>query len=568
VSSGASSPPTHSIEGSALEAPAELSSNEGTSGLGRRPELLVILAFFAVGAWLRWLSLTAAGAFWRDEAHSVMIAADWSEPLYADSFPILWIATLRSWLAVVGADADDFSIRLCGALIGLALPVVAVWSTRLRQGDIPWTALALLTLHPVVVIFGGETRGYGLGVLLGLFMAGSIVRLALQAETPLRWGLALLATLLAVQASFTNSSVCAGFVCAGCAVRLFNGQPLAALRLLLIGIIAAATMLPYAVWLFPLARDWAMIVWGQYSYFDLIRKAWFTLVEGGLFTALVWVAAGLSPLVALAINARRVFPGDEFTRRVIFAATALVIATVGIFVYHRFLRVPTQTWYYLPLMSVIVFCSDLIIPVWSRGPIARRGLMLGAFALAGWNLWVSGPLVRHRLTNVDLIARQIATKADPEDLVVLHPFYYAISFTRYYAGPAPWMTIPDMPRKVAPYGYSVVKAAMTRPEQIDPELARIRAVLHAGHRVWLISSLAPLEPDEDPGRLPTAPNSPYGWSEGAYSAIWGRQLTSVLRDEGLSLRVDRPTTGLATNVFEFLPLYEIRGGRKPATPPR
>ena len=568
VSTVAPSPKSPLASGLPSPNPASPDEPHLAPALDTRLALAVSLGVLAAGWWLRWLALTTAGAFWRDEAHSVFMAADWARPLYADSFPNLWLATLRTWLAIIGADADDFLIRLCGAGIGALVPVAAVWSTRLRPGDIPWTALALLTLHPVVVIFGGETRGYGLGILLGLMMAGTIARLALLDETPLRWSLALIATLLAVQASFTNSPVCAGYICAGCAVRLINQQFLAALRMLFIGIIAAASMVPYAVWVFPIAREWAVIVWGNHSYFDLAQKAWITLADAGQFTAFVWVAAGLSPLVVLAMNARRIVPGDDATRRAVFAATALVIATAGIFVYHRFLRVPTQIWYYLPLLALIAFCSDLVIPVWSRSPIARRGLILAAIALVGWNLSVAGPISQHRLTNIDLIARQIAEKADPEDLVVIQPFYYAISFTRYYAGPAPWMTLPEMSREQAPLGYGLVKAAMSRPEQVDRELARIREVLRNGHRVWLVADLTPLAPDEEPGSLPPAPNSPYGWSEGAYEAIWSRQLTAVLRDEATSLRADRPTTNVATSSFEFVPLFEIRGGRKQQNAPR
>ena len=162
---------------------------------------------------------------------------------------------------------------------------------------------------------------------------------------------------------------------------------------------------------------------------------------------------------------------------------------------------------------------------------------------------------------MDLVAKLLEAKVSPDDLIVVRPFYTGISFARYYHGSARWMTIPDMPPSQMPYGYVPMKAVMATEEQVDGELDRIARHLAGGGRVWIVSHLSPLGEREEAGRLPPAPQSPYGWSEAAYELVWSRQLTDVLRRNASAIGRYDPGVDYPINPFEHQPVFEVRGRR-------
>ena len=50
--------------------------------------------------------------------------------------------------------------------------------------------------------------------------------------------------------------------------------------------------------------------------------------------------------------------------------------------------------------------------------------------------------MRVRFTNIDLVAARLNKLVAKEDFVIVTPWYYGISFERYYRGPGDWVTVP------------------------------------------------------------------------------------------------------------------------------
>lgn len=207
-------------------------------------------------------------------------------------------------------------------------------------------------------------------------------------------------------------------------------------------------------------------------------------------------------------------------------------------------------------MALIALLLDFVFDAlgqyhWIR--IARLALALLIGASSFTLTWRQSQV---RQTNVDLLAAKVGQIAGKDDLVVVTPWYYGVSFQRYYAGPAPWMSIPPMDfHKV--HRYDLVKAQMVMPDQdepIKPLLARIGATVKGGHRVWVAGMRQLPEPGATVPDLPAAPAVGVGWQADAYTDIWSAKTLAYLQlCAGHMERVPVPLAGPVSD-FEDLPL--------------
>src|SRR5205807_10444578 len=56
------------------------------------------------------------------------------------------------------------------------------------------------------------------------------------------------------------------------------------------------------------------------------------------------------------------------------------------------------------------------------------------------------PEILKRDTTMDFLARGLERYAQPEDLIVVNPWFLAPSFGWYYHGQVHWMTVPELSR--------------------------------------------------------------------------------------------------------------------------
>ena len=211
----------------------------------------------------------------------------------------------------------------------------------------------------------------------------------------------------------------------------------------------------------------------------------------------------------------------------LFAVLALVLGVAAQLLFQKLLGYTPRAWYDLPLLALVACALEPLVAALCRTPLARLARVALAIALAAAMLPYELPRLRLRMTNADLVARRLASAAAPDDLVLVSPWYYGVSFDRYYRGPAAWMTLPDLPEH-GMHRYDLLKARLAAPHPIDDVLAAAQRTLSAGHRVWLVGKLRLPPPGQAPPVLPPAPASPEGWHDYPYVQSWALQLGAML----------------------------------------
>lgn len=232
-------------------------------------------------------------------------------------------------------------------------------------------------------------------------------------------------------------------------------------------------------------------------------------------------------------------PGADAVR--LFAVLALVLGVAAQLLFQDLLAYTPRAWYDLPLLALVACALEPLVAALCRTPLARLARIALAVALAAAMLPYELPRLRLRMTNADLVARRLASMAAPDDLVVVSPWYYGVSFDRYYRGPASWTTLPDLTEHGV-HRYDLVKARLAAPHPIDDVLAAAQRTLSGGHRVWLVGQVRLPLPGQAPPVLPPAPASPAGWHDFPYVESWALQLGAMLRAHaGALARVSVPS---------------------------
>jgi len=497
----------------------------GESAFDFRPwcnrALLVVVLTALVST--RLLAHAEAGGLWRDEAQSVEIAthSDFWQNCSKDSFPILWAVVLRGWVALFGSE--DASVRGLGLTIGLAIIPAMFWTARQFRVAIPYWMLLFLGLDPSLIIYGGEVRGYGLGVLTLLLMVGAAWR-TLQSQTSWRWAGLCLTSLLAVQASYTNCFLLLGTISGCCVVALRRRQYRVLWKFVAVGAVAALSMVPYTVFVFPRVSEWAITIRRPNSWGDLAGVCFETVLQGGVLRMLAWLAVGSLAAVEIArqlrwrnLTNREINAGDE-VEHALFLATFFVVGSAGFWWYMKWLHVLTQAWDYLPWLTLLAITADLGSKPWEEREPARYQKKLVAVTVCLLMLFTVVPAVRFRMTSIDLMAQKLVNEAKPDDLIVICPWSMGISFQRYYHGSTPWTNFPNVNHTVGAGYLEMKQQVMSKgtPAGITQDLARFRKVLQSGGRIWWVGQFRSVKPKHVPTVLEPAPDSKHGWDEGAY----------------------------------------------------
>jgi hypothetical protein len=493
--------------------------------------LAILIALLALALHVRLLN--HAGALWRDEANLLSLA---SRPTLAgmshDSFPVLMPLLVHVWQQVFGRS--DLVLRCLGAGIGLGIVAVLFAGAWLARRAPPLTGLALLALNPVLIIYGDSLRAYGLGSL-GIGLAFAAAWALLQKPTPLRTVFFALAATLSVQALFQNSVLVLA-VCAGTfAVCWRRKDVLTALKILAGGVVAALSLLPYLPGLLAAPQSAVNLRSGFQP--DVIRD---NLADalGFPLPQYLWVWAALALVVVVCFFCARKTATDTAA----FAVVTLLVALAGFGAFLWFAGLPTQEWYFLPLLTLAVAAFDAGLPPLPKSFYAPAfGLVAATAVAAAPFAWRA---LDQRFTNVDLIARQLAAAAAPDDLVLVSPWYCGISFDRYFHATTPWETLPPLADHSG-HRYDLVRQQMKNPGALAPVFEKITDVLRAGHRVWVVGWMTvPADGEPMPRSLPLPPLKFTGWSDTPYAFRWTAQTAWFIRRHASDFEQEKiPATG-------------------------
>lgn len=501
---------------------------------------------------LHFMAATSAGALWRDEANTVAIATlpsfgDVWNNLPSESFPILWVAIIRAFAALAGA-MNDPAFRVLGFIVGIGV-VAALWmNASTFRHSLPLVSLALLGASPTMIRWGDTVRAYGFGILLILLTCALLWRF-LQRPSAGRLTATTLAAIASVHTLYYNSvlllAFCSGAV-AVCARRRAWKQ---GAMVISIGALAAASLMIYV----PTIRrvgEWSAIVrMPDYTLSWFWAKLDEALRPAGSWTLVVWSAfVALSVVVGvLAIVFPKRLKLSEFQRQVIlFSLVTLLVGVICSFIFLNTLSYYTNPWYYLSLLALTAVCVDALTGalITTRGArIARIALTLVIVVAA---FIPTRRAVRTRLTDVDIVAARLESFATPRDLVLVSPWHYGISFSRYYDGPAPWRTIPPLESSRIVH-YDQVVDKMVMPDQtapVRPVVEQVMRTLQSGNRVFVVGVLLRPAAGERAAILPPARRESNSLPEGAYTNQWLMMVGDVIqrhaaRIEPVTVEADR-----------------------------
>jgi len=556
-----------------------MTEGSGSAGTSRWETVAAGVLTLAVAALLA-VRLLHAGGLWRDEAGAARLA---TLPTFGEAwglfqheaFPLLFPVTLRAYTFLAGGG--DQALRAFGLAVGLVIVGILWWNARAAR-TVPLLSLALLGLGVPFLVYGDSLRGYGLGSALILLTFGLLARALGDVEAPpspaagaSRAALTMVAAVASVQVLLSNAALLGALCVAACIVAARRRRWGFAAWVLGCGAIAALSLLPYAGPLAAARRQWSVVV----TYPTSVSRIWhgFADAVGPRAVLVVWlllVVTGLAGVARGVTRRRDTAPAEPAMHgervqgdMALFAALTIPCALLANGVFLKTLSYRPRPWYFLPLMALVAGALDVVFGAISRSTGRRVAVLRGAAVLvvAGAQL---GPLVGHltmRQTDVDLVARQVARSAVPEDLVVVNPWYAGVSFQRYYAGPARWLTLPDIADHRV-HRYDLLKIRLAARDPLDDVLEAVETTLRSGHRVWLVGGARWPRPGEEMTALPPAPGSPEGWHDRPYVLSWSRQLGSFLQGHAGQIATVAVPVGSPISDLENLPLVVVAGWRR------
>jgi hypothetical protein len=517
---------------------------------------VVIVTLLAVRA-------THAGALWRDECAVVQLSrmpsiSDVVRNFQHEAFPPLFPLTIRAYTNLFGVS--DTVLRVFGFCVG-CLVVAAFWaSSALFRNRVPLAALGLLSLNTTFFEWGTTVRGYGLGSALIVLAFGCLGSLLVEPRRG-RLVTATIACFLAVQVLLYNTVLLLAISGAATAVLLFQRNFKRAFVLAGISGAALVSFLPYLP-AYLRARDWNILVRGAPSFYSLWKHAEVALGNPGYSIPALWysIVLGLAGVFILRMWSGRREQSVAGHERIWFALIVCGFSVAGCFVFLRILSYTTSAWYYLALICLLAAALDSVASALCTTTslrLVRLGFASAALVAAPFADWSA---ITERHTNVDVAARAVTERAAPNDLIVVSPWPFGISFQRYYSGTAPWITIPNIADHRV-HRYDLMKAKMISSHPVEDVADAIRKALMSGNRVWFVGGLNLPSDEDNLMSLPPAPASRFKWDTRAYTASWWQEL-SVLAILHAS-RVDPVTLPVLqntrTNDLEQTSLVVVQG---------
>ncbi|HJX51307.1 MAG TPA: hypothetical protein VJ801_00950 [Polyangia bacterium] len=489
-------------------------------------------------------------------ATSSTMSAVWNR-LEHDSSPLLWFLVVRAWSAL-GLATTDMQLRFLGLCVGAGV-LASLWGAARSAGArAPLVSLAMVGLCPSVFRIGDTIRAFGTGALLAVLTVGTSWLLL---ERPSRWRIAMcaVATLLSVHTLYYSAVLTLAVFSAAMLVALLRRSYRALASFAVIGITSAFSLLPYLETI-RRVQTWSIVIKRpvtlQWLGANLARTIGTPLMVG------IWLAVAATTLAVCVRGMLRprptACPASSRHGRLFFLV-ALVLGVTGYRGFLLLLGYPTQPWYFVALLvfAAAIFDGTLALPLGASAATARIIAALSVSSLLLGQAWAASH-TRH--TNVDVAVATVQSAIGPADLLLANPWYMGLPVARVYHGPAPLATVPAMD-DLFTHRYDVLKAKMAEVGPIRSTYNRVEATLRAGHRVWVIGFLADLHPGELPPDPPPAPNSRYGWREGAYVGAWSRQLTYFLMSRALmGSVVGVPNVG-RVDPHEDLRVYAFQGWR-------
>jgi hypothetical protein len=479
----------------------------------RRVEWIVAILLSLMVLLLIAVRLTHAGGLWRDESAVVQLArmphlGDIARNFQHEAFPIPFPILIRGYTDLFGTN--DTALRAFGAVVGVAL-LCALWSSAACAGErLPLISLSLLGLNTTFLVWGLTIRGYGLGSVFIALAFGLFAGL-IRKPFPTNAVAAALVSVAAVQCLVHNLVLLVALTLSAAAVCLIrrNFRNLA----VFFGILGlcAISFLPYLD-AYISGSDWSIVARSTVTFRLLWQEFILALGNPNPAFAVFWAISFVILVIAgvWCIYRSRVSWSKPEWDVLLFSILVPLVAVVGYYLFLGLLSYLARPWYFLALLSIVAVSLDCLAAGLANIKWIRVGRLLFAIAalvVLPFNAW---PKIVERQSNIDIVAKKVTELAKPADLIVVAPWQYAVSFTRYYNGAGPWTTLPKID-DLRVHRYDLFREKMMSPHPIDNVLEQVAQTLAAGNRVWFVGGLKHLPETPVPRLLSPAPDPTVGW---------------------------------------------------------
>lgn len=447
----------------------------------------IVVAALVLAAVFAW----CAGGFWRDEANELEMASrtlpDLWASLHLDSFPLASFLFFKLWLLITPHGAQELVFRVLGGMIFLAIVLLVRANVRALSQGHSVLFLAFFVLNPYVVRYASGIRPYGLSaifLLTALLFLGRFVRGARRRDL---W-LGTLFCFLGVHCHYSNVVLLLCLMLGTAVACLVGGDKKAAVTSLLAGLIVLATLLVYLPVLAE-ARYWTVLVQSNTPNWASMGeriKTFFGVLPPSLGGIALYGALLLGCLTWAVATIFRRQSSLSLKKTTWFALLAGLSAPLGLLALLAALRSPVAEWYFIPAAALLSVGADVLASHFLESqPILRRPFLLltGAVSLS---LLVTGwPKLQVAQTDIPKIAAHIQAQGGTKDLIVLYPWYYGVTFHRYYHGGAVWQTLPPLADHSI-HRYDLLRRQMETEQSLQSLLRQTREALKRGGTVWFV----------------------------------------------------------------------------------
>jgi hypothetical protein len=245
----------------------------------------------------------------------------------------------------------------------------------------------------------------------------------------------------------------------------------------------------------------------------------------------------------------------------LFSSVAMIVGSIGIFFFLKILSYETNPWYYLTLLALVAVCIDSISGSLIHSETARLTRLAGVMLIGIATFLPALHMVSARMTNVDLIASRTQLLATRGDLIVVNPWYLGVSWSRYYRGPARWITLPPMEFHRT-HRADVIKRYMMEADQTTPVRSvqsDVASTLQSGNRVFIVGDMPSVPRGTKPVILPPAPVDGNQWPSDLYGYHWAQSLDYFLQQHSTNVSAINVNGPWRINGFENLSFFVVTG---------
>jgi hypothetical protein len=271
---------------------------------------------------------------------------------------------------------------------------------------------------------------------------------------------------------------------------------------------------------------------------------------------LLALALGVGVFAWYQISWRREKPGLDVKRAATYALLSLLLVAGTYVPFLLVLKYPTQGWYFLPVVLITALMLDALLAGESWLRIVRPALAI-ALVVAAWSPVSSAVSIRR--TNLDIVADTLRARAGKDDLVIVDPWYYAVSLQRYYKGETPVVTIPPVGELGGIHRYDLVKASMADTAAQSRVIDSMTKTLRGGGAIWVVGGIERVQDTSMLHYPGPPPLETSGWFVGPYAAFWSRRTGYLLTKCAAENRAVPDVNNGSINPLENCSLFVYRG---------